>query len=271
MMLNARIDQGEYVTHLSQAPLPLTGRADLHMHTTTSDGTASAVEMLDYAARRLDLDVVCITDHDRLEASLWACTQNGRYPFEIIPGVEVSTRDGHVLALWVTRPIPRDLSLEETTAAIHEAGGMAILAHPFEILIAHHTFWRYLTHPAGLKESGIDAVEIHNAGAFTPGGSWLARRVYQNGELPVVGNSDAHMPELIGTGITWFKGSTASDLRDSLRTGSTAAEGVKWGLTDYLKIFRTSRRMKQAASLGMPSPSTLPTPTSNSPRLNVSP
>lgn len=238
--------------------MTLTGRADLHMHTTASDGVADVRQMLDYAAEHCNLNVLAITDHDRLDASLWAANQQGLYPFDIVPGVEVTSADGHVLALWVTQPIPKGLSLLETAAAIHEAGGMAILAHPFEPTIAPHTFWRYLTAPCVLKEAGIDAVEIMNAGAFTPGCNWLAERVYggKKRRLPVVGNSDAHAPSLIGTGVTRFAGNTAADLRHALLAGETVAEGKPWPLIVYWKLFITYRQQRRNAYSEMRSPST---------------
>jgi predicted metal-dependent phosphoesterase TrpH len=233
----------------------LTGRADLHMHTTASDGTATPAELLDYVAlHRPDLDVIAITDHDVLDSSLWAAEQNGRYPFEIVPGMEVTTRDGHVLAWWVHEPVPAGLSLAETTAAIHAQGGIAVLAHPFEVLIAPHTFMRYLLRPDVLITSGIDAVEVFNAGAFTPGGSWLARLRYDRFLLPAVGNSDAHMPHLVGTGCTHFRGHTAADLRASIEAGETAAEGRKWDMSAYLHIWRAMRRMKSNAASAKRSP-----------------
>jgi predicted metal-dependent phosphoesterase TrpH len=239
--------------------LELTGRADLHMHTTVSDGVATARQMLDYAAEHCSLNVVAITDHDRLEASLWAYSQRSSYPFDIIPGVEVTTADGHVLALWVTEPIPKGLSLAETAAAIHEQNGIAILAHPLEPTIAPHTFWRYLRHPEVLITVGIDAVEIVNAGAFTPGCNWLAQRAFRDVPLPVTGSSDAHMPASIATGITRFRGRTAADLRDSLALGLTAAEGKPWHITVYLKVFIISHLKRQSDFLDEKAPSTHPT------------
>ncbi len=86
----------------------LTGRADLHMHTTVSDGTATVEQMLDHIVQRGDLDVIAITDHDRLAASLWAYSHRELYPFEIIPGVEVTSSDAHILGLWVTEPIRKE-------------------------------------------------------------------------------------------------------------------------------------------------------------------
>lgn len=229
----------------------LNGRADLHIHTTVSDGTGTVQETLDHIARMGTLDVIAITDHDRLDASLWAYQHRQRYPFAIVPGVEVTSADGHVLALWVTAPIPTGLSLQETVHAIHEQDGIAVLAHPFEPLIAPHTILRYLTRPQVLSESGIDAVEVHNAGAFTPGGNWLARRVVERAGLPMLGSSDAHMPTLVGTGITRFQGRTAADLRASIRAGQTAAEGTRWAITDYWKIYRASRRNRPSICLEM--------------------
>lgn len=238
----------------------LNGRADLHMHTTVSDGRATPVQMLDYAARFRALDVLAITDHDQLDASLWAVTQNGRYPFDIVPGVEVTSRDGHVLALWVTEPIPRGLSLAETAAAIHDQGGVAILAHPSELFIAPRMVWRLMQHPETLLDSGIDAVEAFNAGAITPGGNVATRLRLGRLPLPVVGNSDAHTPRCIGSGLTRFHGQRARELRQSLGMGWTRAEGQRWQITDYLKLCMPSHPKKPSGSSLPRALSSPPTP-----------
>jgi len=206
------------------------------MHTTVSDGIASVQDMLNHVAERDVLNVIAITDHDRLEASLWAYAHRDRYPFEIIPGVEVTSRDGHVLALWVTQPIPKDMSLAETCAAIHDQNGIAVIAHPFEPMIAPAASWRYFRNPEVLINSGVDAIEVINAGAFTPGNNWLAAHVFAKSSLALLGNSDAHQPSSIGTGFTHFCGTTAAELRTSILEGRTAAEGKPWSLTVYLKL-----------------------------------
>lgn len=227
------------------------GQADIHMHTTASDGRATVSQLLDYVAARGGLDVIAITDHDTLDASLWAYEHRARYPFEIIPGLEVSSCDGHVLALWVTEPVEAGLSLAETAAAIHELGGLAVLAHPFEVLLHTHMLRRYLTRPEVLLEAGIDAVEVHNSGAPTPGGNWLARQMAVKLNLPVTGGSDAHTLSAIGCGITQFPGRTAQDLRHALVNGTTLARGARWPITDYLRLLPGSTQRKLSASLGM--------------------
>jgi predicted metal-dependent phosphoesterase TrpH len=223
------------------------GRADIHMHTTASDGFYTVQQVLDHVARLGTLDVVAITDHDVLDASLWAYANRTRYPFDIIPGVEISSVDGHVLGLWITQPVPRGLSLAETAAAVHELGGLAVLAHPFEPLISPVASLRYLRRPEVLLQARVDALEVHNASTPTPGNNWLARRIAAKLALAVTGGSDAHTLGGIGAGITRFPGYSAADLRAALLAGETSAEGEAWPITDYLRHLRGSTRRKLSA------------------------
>lgn len=188
------------------------------------------------------LDVIAITDHDVLDASLEAYARRAQYLFDIVPGVEVTTREGHVLALWVTQPIPKYLSLAETALAIHEQGGLAVLAHPGEVLIAGRNVWRHLRHPQVLRDAKIDALELYNAGVITPRSNRIAAQICAKARLPVLGSSDAHTLGGIGCGVTRFLGHTAADLRTAIETGHTTVEGAAWAFIDYLKISPISIR-----------------------------
>ncbi len=240
-------------------PHELSGRADIHIHTNASDGLPTAKQVLDIVAKHKHLDVIAITDHDVLEASLWAYEQRSKYAFDIIPGVEVTARGGHVLGLWVTKAIPKWLSIIETVAAIHEQGGVAILAHPGELLMNGGQVLRYLRNPTVLLEMNLDAVEVFNAGAMTPGNNVLARWMMRGLDIPVVGNSDAHTLNAIGRGLTRFKGCKATDFRSALAQHQTAAEGIRWQLTDYLKLSIKSIPIKRNKSMVPNSLSTYPT------------
>jgi predicted metal-dependent phosphoesterase TrpH len=189
---------------------------------------------------RGDLDVIAITDHDRLSGSLWAYEHQDRYPFEIVPGMEVSSRGGHILALWVTKPIAPDLSVQETIAAIHEQNGIAVLAHPFHIhmtFVARHAPG-YLFNSQKLLNWGLDALEVHNAGVLTPGSNRVARRVGKRMHITVLGNSDAHTLGAIGSGSTLFPGRTAADLRAAIMNQQTIAQGTSWRAREYLTFIR---------------------------------
>lgn len=78
------------------------GKADLHLHTSCSDGMASVARLLDHVESHTGLDVIAITDHDSLRGAMrardrWA---RGSYRFDLVPGMEVTTTEGHLLALF---------------------------------------------------------------------------------------------------------------------------------------------------------------------------
>lgn len=236
---------------MTQSPL---GRADLHMHTSASDGKATVQELLNFVSQHhKNLNVIAITDHDTLDASLWAYERKSFYPFDIIPGLEVSSRDGHVLALWVTTAIQRNMDLADTVAAIHEAGGLAVLAHPAHPFIPCHfeQGLRSLFNPAGLLEAGLDGLEIHNAGIAGAGFNWIAKQIARTIGIAVTGGSDAHTTGAIGTGETLFQGHCAADLRRALLNKTTLARGKSWSITDYVGYMKHERKRKAMTSSGL--------------------
>ena len=115
------------------------GRADLHMHSTYSDGLATIEQILHRVQHHTNLDVIALTDHDVIEGALrardlWA---KGNYRFDFIVGEEVSTKEGHMLALFIQKRIQPDLSIEKSIELVHEQGGLAIVAHPLNPLFRH--------------------------------------------------------------------------------------------------------------------------------------
>lgn len=224
------------------------GRADLHIHTRASDGVATVREVLDHVEQATNLDVIAITDHDRVDAALWAYEHRDQYTYDIIPGVEVSSAAGHILGLWVFEPIPMGLSLEETVAHIHRQGGLAIIAHPYHVhigIVARNAV-RFTRRPDVLMDAGIDGIEVHNAGILLPGANMAARFLGHYLGIAVTGSSDAHTLGAIGHGITRFAGATADDLRHALEHNLTAAEGDIWPVADYWNYVRNSAHNETA-------------------------
>src|SRR5215207_1074336 len=106
-------------------------KADLHVHTTHSDGHASVEEVLEHAERHTELRVIAITDHDTIEGALEARTLAREYGIEVVVGEEVSTADGELLALFIEQRLPPGRPAAETIAAVHEQGGLCVAAHPY--------------------------------------------------------------------------------------------------------------------------------------------
>src|SRR5215467_12130255 len=104
-------------------PMPSRGRADLHMHTTFSDGWPEPDELVDHA-RSTGLQVISVTDHDTIEGGLRAAEYAAkRGGLEVVVGEEVSSRDGHIVGLFLKRRVRPGMSAAATVHAIHDQGG----------------------------------------------------------------------------------------------------------------------------------------------------
>src|SRR2546429_5645403 len=213
------------------------GRADLHMHSTYSDGLATIEQILHRVQHHTNLDVIALTDHDVIEGSLkardlWA---KGNYRFDFIVGEEISTREGHMLALFVEKRIQPGLSMERSIDLVHEQGGLAIVAHPLNPLFRHSCQREVLDRIYANKPVWPDAIETWNASFCGIGANRIAMRV--NRVLYAwsqVGNSDAHTLGSIGRGCTWFEGKSAQDVRTTIEAGLSAPGGRLWDVNDYL-------------------------------------
>jgi predicted metal-dependent phosphoesterase TrpH len=193
-------------------------RADLHMHTTCSDGTANPWQVARVLANS-DMAVAAVTDHDTIEGALRVREAlAGRGP-EIIVGTEVSSADGHILALFVDHSIPKGRSARETVDLIHERGGLAIAAHPYFPI-------QSLGRLAGSLP--FDAVEIANGTLFGEPANRRARWALAASARAVTGGSDAHILAAVGHVQTLFPGRTAADLRAAIERGQTRAT-FDWG------------------------------------------
>lgn len=213
------------------------GRADLQLHSDLGDGLASPAAMLD-AAERSRLDVIALTDHDDIRGSFQARDEAARRgsPVAVVTGSEVTTRSGHLLALFIEDDVPMLRPLAETVALVHEMGGLAVVPHPLS----------YLTFSIGegvLRElakrndpaTSVDGIEVRNpsyAGRVRASrAAWLNAHALHVAET---GSSDAHHANLVGSAWTEFEGGTARDLRDAIVARMTAAAGRRWTLREHL-------------------------------------
>lgn len=218
------------------------GKADMHLHTLYSDGTASVRELLDHVERHTDLDVIAITDHERIDGALRAKEIHaaGDYSFEVVVGEEITTRRGHVLALFLGERIPALRPLVETLERIHDAGGIAVAAHPMAPFTPSLGRGSLLAaHAAGDARRRFDAIELMNPSAA--GRVRHGARQRLNAEvlrLPAVGNSDAHVLDGVGTAWTWFPGVAAADYRAAVSAGTTRAAGSFWTGRHNLDVYR---------------------------------
>lgn len=108
-------------------------KLDLHIHSQYSeDGSGSPKEIIKILKKK-GLQGMAMTDHNNIEGSLNSIKVAPK-DFIVIPGVEISTLDGHILALNVRENIKRERSVEETIDKINDIGGTPIVPHIFRNL-----------------------------------------------------------------------------------------------------------------------------------------
>ena len=219
------------------------GLADLHIHSTFSDGTATVEAILYYASRHTDLDVIAITDHNTLAGALLALELAEKFRVEVIPGMEVTTTDGDLLALFVTEPVAAGLTFADTARRVREIGGLPLAPHPFDIL-AHGIGARRLRQIQEEHPGLIAGIEVVNGSLLTPIGNHRAEKLRWELGIPGFGGSDAHILEDIGAGHTIFPGQSAADLRAALENGHVIPAARKRDSAYYRRaITRFALRM----------------------------
>jgi predicted metal-dependent phosphoesterase TrpH len=215
----------------------------MHIHSLYSDGTATVADILEHVEHHTDLDVVAITDHERIDGALRAAELHaaGDYAFDLVLGEEITTRRGHVLALFITERVPALRPLEETLRVIHDQGGIAIAAHPLApIPLSVGT--RSLRRVRDDERTGVefDAIELFNP-SYAGRTRRAARMALNTNELGLagVGNSDAHVLEGIGTGASVFPGHTAADYRTAILDGTVQPAGADhWSSAHNADVYR---------------------------------
>jgi len=192
-------------------------RFDLHIHSSFSrDGTTTPHEAVNHC-KKLGFDGLSIADHNAIQGSLEARTIAAENGLIVLPAVEISAQEGHVLAYGIRELVPKSLSLVETIERIHGLGGLAAAAHPVRFPSG-----------IGLELAGsckFDAIEVMNGGSSRRGNSHAKKLAARNG-LPVTAGSDAHKMDEIGKAYVEVEGvSTEEQLLEAIRKGRTRAGG----------------------------------------------
>jgi predicted metal-dependent phosphoesterase TrpH len=212
---------------------------DLHVHTSFSRDGESKVEDILKQAVAAGLDAIAITDHDTVEGALYAL--RCRTPLIIIPGIEVSTRQGHLIALGITEPIPKGMDFLETAAYARRLGAVVVLPHPY-----HQ--WR---HGAALKVrtavQAVDAVEVFNSRYIIGSANRKATKKAARLGKPQVGGSDAHHARFVGYGMTFVDAEPdLASILEAIREGRTAVGGRMTPLRIYTRqsFYNAMRRIR---------------------------
>jgi len=215
-------------------------RCDLHVHTNFSrDGESSVADVLARAAS-LGLDAIALTDHDTCAGI--APAEAAGSGILIIPGVEVSTKQGHLLVLGVREPLPAGLHVMETIRLARNLGGVTILPHPYHM-------WRHgVARRVPESIGAVDAIEVFNSRYIVGSANRKAARVARKVRMTAVGGSDAHNARFVGFGYTLVSAEpVVPSILSAIREGRTIAGGRMTPLRTYSRqsLRNALRRMKR--------------------------
>ncbi len=202
---------------------------DLHVHTINSGDSRCEVKDAINSAKKKGLDGIAITDHDTTSGLDEAFKLTQDEDFIVIPGIEVSSKDGHILGLGIEEKIPKDLQASSTVEKIRKKGGVAVAAHPFSMDF----------NPFSPLKSDFDAIEVFNSRRYI--GNKLARKYVDEKGVPVTGGSDAHFCDEIGlAGVRVDTNPRPSDVLKKIKKGDVRVFGRYLPPLNYIrKIFFT--------------------------------
>jgi hypothetical protein len=194
---------------------------DFHVHTTASSDGKQTMEEAIKRAKKLGLDGIAITDHNTMKNAMrWKEFSTSK--FKVIPGMEITTSKGHMIALNIQKPIRPGLSPRATLAAIKEQGGVAILPHS---MAKYRDGIAYNIGKSAASKLKVDATEIVNSRYGQGATNYKSRQLQEANRTSAVAGSDAHSSDGIGMALTEVQSKTNSidEILTSLRLGKTNA------------------------------------------------
>jgi predicted metal-dependent phosphoesterase TrpH len=208
-------------------------KLDLHIHSQYSEDGAGTPELIIKSLQKKGLQGMAITDHNTVEGGLKALKVAPK-DFIVIPGVEITTAEGHVIALDVKENIPRGLTVVETVDKIIDLNGIPLIPHLYRSM-------------SGIKEDKlnrvidkISTIEVFNS-CSVPQTNLKTAKIAKKYELGGTGGSDSHTPLYVGYGYTTVN--TTDTNVDTII--SEISKKKTWGEGKTLSVdYRTDRMIR---------------------------
>ena len=232
-------------------------KIDLHCHSWFSGDGVSSPEAMVASARRKGMHGLALTDHntcegyfDLVDRGLARTDGQPVDGFLVIPGVEMSTAEGHLLCLGVTLPNLKGAPAAEVCRQVHALGGLAIPAHPYDFLRAG-------IREAVLETLEIDALEVFNAATTFKTCNARALEFAQRHQLPMTAGSDAHHKAAVATAYTILptddfsvRGILTQIPRGTQREEKylTAADGLRKTMNNWFRLRK--KRVRRGGGKG---------------------
>ena len=166
---------------------------DLHIHSFYSRCSILSFRKIYEECRKKGIGGIAITDHDRIDGAFYF---KKNFSIPVIIGEEISTKEGHLIGLFLNRVIPRGMSLKESIDAIKKQGGLVYIPHPLD-WTRHGLPWQSIIS----VWRDIDVIEVFNSRTWLPLIEKKIRALSHKYNLTQIAASDAHSPAEMGKGL----------------------------------------------------------------------
>jgi predicted metal-dependent phosphoesterase TrpH len=188
---------------------------ELHAHTIYSKDSLIRLDDLQSICQKYGVDKLAITDHNEARAALQMARM---YPIWVIPGIEVMTTQGELLAWYIKGPVPAGLTPQETIKRLRDQGAVIGVAHPFDRY--RSGAWQ-LEHLQEIVEL-VDAIEVFNSRCLHKEDNDRALAFARKHDKLMTCGSDAHTPREYGRAVLLANPfpNNANGLRQALKGGA---------------------------------------------------
>jgi predicted metal-dependent phosphoesterase TrpH len=212
-------------------------RLDLHVHSQYSPDSRSSIEAILKQSQEVGLDGIAITDHNSVQSFFVASKLAEELELDliIVPGAEISTSEGHLIALGTTSLLPSGTPANEVIEHIHDNGGMVVAPHPYAF------FRKGIRNLQALR---LDAVETFNSKQIFGLANYLANRSARHLNLGMTGGSDSHKVETIGFGYTDVNIADGADVDHILQAIKSCRSEAKGRVSPRLRSVGYSLKIR---------------------------
>jgi len=210
-------------------------KLDPHIHSCYSgDAMSSPKNIIDHS-RKIKLDIIAISDHDAIKGSRIASEISKNFnDILVIPSIEITSSEGHILGFGVDSVVEKGLSPEETVEKINDEGGIAIIPHPFSFYRSGFFFKNkkaFNNLIGDCNSNCIKGIEVLNARYIIGYSNHKSNKAANKYNLAKIGSSDSHFIESIGNCYTEIididSEPTIDDVIDAIKPKNTIARGKR--------------------------------------------
>ena len=223
-------------------------KLDLHIHTTCSKHPFWGVDAMSVPkevikrAIKVGLDGIAITDHNTTRGGLKIAKMVKDYKLQdkliVIPGAEIHSKNGDILAYGLKKDIAPRLWGMETVEKIQDDSAIAVVAHPFKGKFFNYYYGWKSSWLRQKREIKFDGIESFNAAASLPANE-MANKLASILKISKTGGSDAHILSHIGNGVTYVDTTDRSvdGILEAIRKGKTFTQGEPYTISRPLKLY----------------------------------